>query len=80
MLDLLPRVVYQIKHRLKRACFFCRGIAQLVEHRSPKPRVVSSNLTAPATQDKDAEKRLFLLYINELYWFVQILFRKSKIL
>ena len=25
-----------------------RGIAQLVEHRSPKPRVVSSNLTAPA--------------------------------
>ena len=27
---------------------FCRGIAQLVEHRSPKPSVVSSNLTAPA--------------------------------
>ena len=25
-----------------------RGIAQLVEHRSPKPGVVSSNLTAPA--------------------------------
>ena len=25
-----------------------RGIAQLVEHRSPKPSVVSSNLTAPA--------------------------------
>ena len=61
MLDLLPRVVYQIKHRLKRACFFCRGIAQLVEHRSPKPSVVSSNLTAPATQDKDAEERLFSL-------------------
>ena len=38
-----------------------RGIAQLVEHRSPKPRVVSSNLTAPATQDEDAEKRLFSL-------------------
>ena len=36
-----------------------RGIAQLVEHRSPKPRVVSSNLTAPATQDKDALVRLF---------------------
>ena len=36
-----------------------RGIAQLVEHRSPKPRVVSSNLTAPATQDKVAEKWLF---------------------
>lgn len=43
-----------------------RGIAQLVEHRSPKPRVVSSNLTAPATQDKVASKRLFLLYINNL--------------
>lgn len=66
MLDLLPRVVYQIKHRLKRACFFCRGIAQLVEHRSPKPRVVSSNLTAPATQDKDAEERLFY-YISMSY-------------
>ena len=26
-----------------------RGIAQLVEHRSPKPGVVSSNLTAPAS-------------------------------
>ena len=25
-----------------------RGIAQLVEQRSPKPRAVSSNLTAPA--------------------------------
>lgn len=43
-----------------------RGIAQLVEHRSPKPRVVSSNLTAPATQDKVAEKRLFSLYIKHL--------------
>ena len=27
-----------------------RGIAQLVEHRSPKPGVVSSNLTAPANK------------------------------
>ena len=27
-----------------------RGIAQLVEQRSPKPRAVSSNLTAPANQ------------------------------
>ena len=48
MLDLLPRVVYQIKHRLKRACFFCRGIAQLVEHRSPKPSAEGSNPSAPA--------------------------------
>ena len=43
---------------------FDRGIAQLVERRSPKPNVVSSNLTAPANQDKDAEKRLFSLYIK----------------
>lgn len=48
MLDLLPRVVYQIKHRLKRACFFCRGIAQLVEHRSPKPKVEGSSPSAGA--------------------------------
>ena len=27
-----------------------RGIAQLVEQRSPKPRAVSSNLTAPARE------------------------------
>ena len=38
---------------------FIRGIAQLVEHRSPKPSVEGSNPSAPATQDKDAEKRLF---------------------
>ena len=44
----------------KRKSFY-RGIAQLVEHRSPKPRVVSSNLTAPATQDEDALRRLFSL-------------------
>lgn len=31
---------------------FDRGIAQLVEHRSPKPRVVSSNLTAPAKENQ----------------------------
>jgi hypothetical protein len=28
--------------------FSCRGLAQLVEHRSPKPRVKSSSLLAPA--------------------------------
>ena len=27
----------------------CRGLAQLVEHRSPKPRVKSSSLLAPAS-------------------------------
>ena len=29
-----------------------RGIAQLVEQRSPKPQVVSSSLTAPASHSK----------------------------
>ena len=56
ILDLCNFVLYKAK-------VFCRGIAQLVEHRSPKPSVVSSNLTAPATQDEGAEKRLFL-YIS----------------
>ena len=54
ILDLCNFVLYKAES-------FCRGIAQLVEHRSPKPSVVSSNLTAPATQDKGAEKRLFSL-------------------
>lgn len=65
MLDLLLRVVYQIKHRLKRACFFCRGIAQLVEHRSPKPRVVSSNLTAPASK-KPSVRAVFYWLLGKL--------------
>ena len=33
------------------ACQY-RGIAQLVEQRSPKPRAVSSSLTTPAKCDK----------------------------
>ena len=45
ILDLCDFVLYKAK-------VFCRGIAQLVEHRSPKPRVVSSNLTAPAKNKK----------------------------
>ena len=57
-LDLCRRVVYLIIRK------FDRGIAQLVERRSPKPNVVSSNLTAPATQDEDAEKRLFFIIIQ----------------
>ncbi len=60
-------VVYERKSLVK---MFYRGIAQLVEHRSPKPGVVSSNLTAPATQDKVAERRLFSLYISCLIEFV----------
>lgn len=30
----------------------CRGVAQLVERRSPKPKVQSSSLCAPATPPK----------------------------
>ena len=36
-----------------------RGIAQLVEHRSPKPSVVSSNLTAPANKKNRPKGRFF---------------------
>ena len=36
------------KFRLKTKKKTVRGIAQLVEHRSPKPRAVGSNPTAPA--------------------------------
>ena len=36
-------------------CFF-RGIAQLVEQRSPKPRVESSNLSAPAKNEIPADE------------------------
>ena len=50
--------MYQSKRSIDDAY---RGIAQLVEHRSPKPSVEGSNPSAPATQDEDAEKRLFLL-------------------
>ena len=51
-LDLLNNLVYQrLRSQTSELCV-CRGIAQLVEHRSPKPRVVSSNLTAPAKNKK----------------------------
>ncbi len=43
-----------------------RGIAQLVEHRSPKPSVVSSNLTAPAIEDEPSERAVFLLQNKHL--------------
>ena len=53
-----------------------RGIAQLVEHRSPKPGVVSSNLTAPANK-KVAFKRLFL-YIDGVINFYCYIFEIKK--
>ena len=37
-----------------------RGIAQLVEHRSPKPGVVSSNLTAPANKKATLKGGFFI--------------------
>ena len=61
ILDLLVNLVYQVYAVWKRDCIFCRGIAQLVEHRSPKPRVVSSNLTAPASKKTVREDGFFAL-------------------
>ena len=43
---------------------FVRGIAQLVEHRSPKPSVVSSNLTAPANKKNRPKGRLFYWHLG----------------
>ena len=40
--------------------FSCRGLAQLVEHRSPKPRVVGSSPSAPAIY----VKKLGTYFIN----------------
>ena len=60
MLDFLCNFVYQ-DNAVWHGLLLFRGIAQLVERRSPKPNVVSSNLTAPANQDEDAKKRLFSL-------------------
>ena len=39
----------------------CRGIAQLVEQRSPKPRVESSSLSAPAKRSHDVVMASFFL-------------------
>ena len=41
----------------------CRGIAQLVEQRSPKPRAVSSRLTTPATNVRSNRSGRFVLPI-----------------
>ena len=53
ILDVCNFVVYTAES-------FCRGIAQLVEHRSPKPRVVSSNLTAPANKKATRQSGFFI--------------------
>ena len=44
-IDILFKLMYNINVANKH-----RGIAQLVEQRSPKPRAVSSSLTTPAIQ------------------------------
>lgn len=36
----------------------CRGIAQLVEHRSPKPGVGGSSPSAPAKKQSDLERQV----------------------
>ena len=43
-----------------------RGIAQLVEQRSPKPRAVSSSLTTPAKNPRTIV-RGFLLFTYSLF-------------
>ena len=43
-----------------------RGIAQLVEQRSPKPRAVSSSLTTPATLETAQTLRLSRFYVINL--------------
>ena len=61
VLDLLVIIVLS-KMSLPGVPVANRGIAQLVEHRSPKPGVVSSNLTAPANK-KPSNRTVFLLAI-----------------
>lgn len=43
-----------------------RGIAQLVEQRSPKPRAVSSRLTTPATNLRSSRSGGFVFCVNIL--------------
>ena len=57
---------------------FDRGIAQLVERRSPKPNVVSSNLTAPANQDKPSERAAFSLYIKHCVFIEVVVHRVHR--
>lgn len=54
ILDLCDFVLYKAK-------VFCRGIAQLVEHRSPKPRVVGSSPPSRAKRNCYAEENHRLL-------------------
>ena len=44
--------------------FFCRGIAQLVEQWSPKPRAEGSSPSAPARKETDAERCPFFAETN----------------
>ena len=70
VLDLLCRVVYQSKRSIDDAY---RGIAQLVEHRSPKPSVEGSNPSAPANNQRAVRKGgSFLFFINSLIEFVML--------
>ena len=42
-----------------------RGIAQLVEQRSPKPRVQSSSLCAPAKHKRNIRRMFLLCFVDE---------------
>ena len=63
-LDLTSHLAYR-KHGL-------RGLAQLVEHRSPKPRVVGSSPSAPAS-NKQFFLKNFKMGLEKHYSYIYIL-------
>jgi hypothetical protein len=54
-----------------------RGIAQLVEHRSPKPGVVGSSPATPANKNGSATVGPFLLHLSQV-WVLRQGFSKGK--
>ena len=55
--------------RYNRGAFSHRGIAQLVEQRSPKPRAEGSSPSAPAKKTPDfARNQAFFILFGELTW------------
>ena len=54
----------------------CRGIAQLVEQWSPKPRAVSSSLTAPVK--RCPFKVIFFFEQNELFLYKKDVSEKTS--
>ena len=57
-----------------------RGIAQLVEQRSPKPRAVSSSLTTPAKKSVHESVRIFTYYLFLLHYSIETCVRIFKVI